>query len=284
MDVLRTRNDITQWSRRMRAAGETIVLVPTMGALHEGHLSLVDQARTHGTKTVVSIFVNPKQFNVTADLERYPRDEARDLALLAERGVDLVFAPDESVIYPERFSSHVSVRALTECYEGAGRPGHFAGVTTVVTILFNLVAPHAAVFGEKDFQQLRVIEQMVGDLGVDIEILRAPLVREEDGLAMSSRNVRLSSEGRIQALVLGRSLRRAAEERRNQSRQSEDIILAAMSELNPLIESKQITLEYLVVVDEETLEPILDIAPEHPARILVAAMVEGVRLLDNMPL
>ncbi|MGA1191434.1 MAG: pantoate--beta-alanine ligase, partial [Bdellovibrionota bacterium] len=284
MKVIRKRKDIIEWSRRMETAGERIVLVPTMGALHEGHLSLVDRAAQVGTKTVVSIFVNPKQFNIAADLERYPRDEGRDIALLNDRGVDVVFAPEVDEVYPENFSTQVAVSRLTERWEGAGRPGHFEGVTTVVSLLFHLIAPEVAIFGEKDFQQLRVIEQMVRDLGLRIEILRAPLIRESDGLAMSSRNVRLSAEGREKAVTLSRSLTKAVACAEEGRRDVEEILTIAKEELRPLIETGELVIDYLVVVDEENLEPITELSPQKTARILLTASLEGIRLLDNMPL
>lgn len=268
----------------METAGERIVLVPTMGALHEGHLSLVDRAAQVGTKTVVSIFVNPKQFNIAADLERYPRDEGRDIALLNDRGVDVVFAPEVDEVYPENFSTQVSVSRLTARWEGAGRPGHFEGVTTIVSLLFHLVSPDVAIFGEKDFQQLRVIEQMVRDLGLRIEILRAPLIRELDGLAMSSRNVRLSAEGREKAVTLSRSLTKAVACAEEGGRDVEEILTIAKEELRPLIETGELVIDYLVVVDEENLEPIAVLSPEKAARVLLTASLEGIRLLDNMPL
>ena len=268
----------------MQREGERVVLVPTMGALHEGHLSLVDRASEAGTKTVVSIFVNPKQFNVAADLERYPRDEERDLTLLRARGVDVVFAPEVDEVYPENFSTQVSVSRLTERWEGAGRPGHFEGVTTVVSLLFHLVAPDVAIFGEKDFQQLRVIEQMVRDLGLRIEILRAPLIRESDGLAMSSRNVRLSAKGREKAVTLSRSLKKAVGYVEQGGRDAEEILSVAKEELRPLIEAGELVIDYLVVVDEGSLEPITELSPQNVARILLTASLEGIRLLDNMSL
>ncbi len=268
----------------MQREGERVVLVPTMGALHEGHLSLVERASEAGTKTVVSIFVNPKQFNVAADLERYPRDEERDLTLLRARGVDVVFAPDVDAMYPENFSTQVSVSRLTERWEGAGRPGHFEGVTTIVSLLFHLVSPDAAIFGEKDFQQLRVIEQMVRDLGLRVEILRAPLIRESDGLAMSSRNVRLSAEGREKAVTLSQSLKKAVGYVEQGGRDAEEILSVAKEELRPLIEAGELVIDYLVVVDEGSLEPITELSPQKAARILLTASLEGIRLLDNMSL
>jgi len=190
----------------------TVGLVPTMGFLHEGHASLMRKAREMSDIVVISIFVNPIQFGPNEDFERYPRDEQRDLALAEAEGVDIVFLPTVEVMYPSPTKTHVSVAELTDTLCGASRPGHFDGVSTVVTKLFNIVKPDHAFFGAKDAQQVAVIRQMVDDLNMDIEIVPCPIVREEDGLALSSRNVYLSAEEREQALVLSRSLRLAREE------------------------------------------------------------------------
>ncbi|WP_017812904.1 pantoate--beta-alanine ligase [Paenibacillus shenyangensis] len=190
----------------------TVGLVPTMGFLHEGHASLMRKAREMSDIVVISIFVNPIQFGPNEDFERYPRDEQRDLALAEAEGVDIVFLPAVEVMYPSPTKTHVSVAELTDTLCGASRPGHFDGVSTVVTKLFNIVKPDHAFFGAKDAQQVAVIRQMVDDLNMDIEIVPCPIVREQDGLALSSRNVYLSAEEREQALVLSRSLRLASEE------------------------------------------------------------------------
>ncbi|ANF97419.1 pantoate--beta-alanine ligase [Paenibacillus bovis] len=190
----------------------TVGLVPTMGFLHEGHASLMRKAREISDIVVISIFVNPIQFGPNEDFERYPRDEQRDLALAEKEGVDIVFLPTVDVMYPSPTKTHVSVAELTDTLCGASRPGHFDGVSTVVTKLFNIVKPDHAFFGAKDAQQVAVIRQMVDDLNMDIEIVPCPIIREEDGLALSSRNVYLSEEERTQALVLSRSLRLAREE------------------------------------------------------------------------
>ena len=192
-----------------RAQGRRIALVPTMGALHEGHLSLVDEARRHADRVWMSIFVNPTQFNDPKDFDAYPVDLERDLALAGERGVDVVFHPDAAELYPEGAETWVNVESLTEPLCGASRPGHFRGVTTVVAKLLLAARPHVAVFGQKDFQQCAVIRRMVADLSFGVEIVAAPTVREPDGLALSSRNVRLGPEARRQALALVRSLEAA---------------------------------------------------------------------------
>lgn len=207
---------LRQTLKAFRGAGESIAFVPTMGFLHEGHLSLVRTARRYASRVVVSIFVNPAQLNDPADFEKYPIDLVRDEQLLVSEGVDVLFIPTTETIYGSKklsadseYQSWVSVDRLTQPLEGAHRPGHFRGVTTVVSVLFNLVQPDVAVFGEKDFRQLRVIEQMVLDLKFPIKIVRGELVREPDGLAMSSRNVRLSPAARSAALSISRGLMRA---------------------------------------------------------------------------
>ncbi|HXG42321.1 MAG TPA: pantoate--beta-alanine ligase [Dehalococcoidia bacterium] len=265
--------------REARAALEGVVgFVPTMGYLHEGHLSLVRRARAECDRVVASIFVNPTQFGPQEDYERYPRDEARDLALLEAEGVDVAFLPSAEEMYPPGFCTWVEVKGpLTERLEGASRPGHFRGVTTVVLKLFNLVQPHRAYFGEKDAQQLRVIRRMVADLNLPVEIVPCPTVREPDGLAMSSRNVYLSPEQREQALALSRCLelarrlivadgiRDAAALRRH---------LEEFLRCSPGVEP-----DYVSVAHPETLAELERI--EGPALVLVAARVGPARLIDN---
>ena len=196
------RDTVRQW----RAEGHSIALVPTMGAIHDGHVSLVTAARARCDRVIVSLFVNPKQFGTGEDIDTYPADEARDADLLAKAGVDLLFAPAPGEIYPPGFSTTVEVTGLTAGLCGAFRPGHFAGVATVVTKLLLQAAPDLAVFGEKDFQQLQVIRRLVRDLDIDVEILGAPTVRESDGLAISSRNAYLSADERAQAPALNQAL------------------------------------------------------------------------------
>jgi len=201
---------MSAWSGRQRVAGQRVALVPTMGALHDGHLALIDEARSHADLVVVSIFVNPLQFNRSDDFDAYPRPIDDDLALCAAHGVDAVYAPRATAMYPAGFETHVSPGSLAEVLEGAQRPGHFRGVTTVVAKLFGAVRPHVAVFGQKDFQQLAIIRRMTTDLDMGIEIVGMATVREADGLAMSSRNRRLSPAQRDAAVCNQRSADLAA--------------------------------------------------------------------------
>jgi len=206
MRICRSISDCRAAVKELRATGETVAMVPTMGFLHAGHMSLVETAKAEADHVVVSIFVNPTQFGESADLDAYPRDEKRDLAMLREAGVALVFLPGIETMYPTGDETIVETTRLANMLHGEVRPGHFRGVTTVVARLFNIVQPDVAVFGEKDYQQLQVIKRMVADLHMPLTIIGAPTVREADGLAMSSRNVRLSVEDRQAALVLSKSL------------------------------------------------------------------------------
>jgi pantoate--beta-alanine ligase len=278
--------------RSARQKGLRIGFVPTMGFLHEGHVSLVKLAKREADFVVVSIFVNPTQFNDKKDFEAYPIDIARDSKILSEVGTDALFLPTPEVIYgsgsgaargpgntEHDFQSWVSVEELSVPWEGAQRPGHFRGVSTVVSLLFNLFQADFAGFGEKDFQQLRLIEQMVADLKFGTAIVRGPLVREEDGVAMSSRNVRLSPDARVAARLLSQGLFRA-EESCKKGQKDSSLLVAQVKEAlesSPLIEP-----QYVAVVSEKTLHPLTSVA--EPARLLVAATVGGVRLLDNIAL
>ncbi|MBE1291928.1 MAG: pantoate--beta-alanine ligase [Rhodobacteraceae bacterium] len=206
MRICRSISDCRAAVKELRATGETVAMVPTMGFLHAGHMSLVETAKAEADHVVVSIFVNPTQFGESADLDAYPRDEERDLAMLREAGVATVFLPEVETMYPTGDETIVETTRLANILHGEVRPGHFRGVTTVVARLFNIVQPDVAVFGEKDYQQLQVIKRMVADLHMPLKIIGAPTVREADGLAMSSRNVRLSPEDRQAALVLSKSL------------------------------------------------------------------------------
>jgi len=206
MRICRSISDCRAAVKELRATGETVSMVPTMGFLHAGHMSLIKTAKAEADHVVVSIFVNPTQFGESADLDAYPRDEERDLAMLRDAGVAVVFMPDVETMYPTGDETIVETTRLANMLHGEVRPGHFRGVTTVVARLFNIAQPDMAVFGEKDYQQLQVIKRMVADLHMPLTIVGAPTVREEDGLAMSSRNVRLSTEDRQAALVLSQSL------------------------------------------------------------------------------
>jgi pantoate--beta-alanine ligase len=210
MKICRTVSDMRAATRAAKQDGRTLGFVPTMGALHDGHMSLVAQAQQAADVAAVSIFVNPTQFNQATDLDSYPRDDARDLALLEAAGVDLVFLPDVETIYPPGHETIVETTRLANILHGAVRPGHFRGVTSVVTRLFNIVQPDVAVFGEKDYQQLQVIKRMVADLHMPVDILAGPTCREADGLAMSSRNQRLTPDDRAAAVVLSQTLNAAA--------------------------------------------------------------------------
>ena len=252
-------------------------LVPTMGYLHEGHLALVRRARAENPFVAVSIFVNPLQFGPGEDYDRYPRDEARDLAMLKAEGVDLVFLPKPEDLYPEGFSTFVEVTGpLTERFEGAHRPGHFRGVTTVVAKLFHLFGPERAYFGEKDFQQLAVIRRMVRDLHFPLEVVGVPTVREPDGLALSSRNVYLTPEHRKEATKLYRALLAA----REAARAGRTVAEAEAEARAVLATIPDFALDYFAIVDPATLAPIAEWVPG--ARALVAGRFPEVRLIDNL--
>jgi 3-methyl-2-oxobutanoate hydroxymethyltransferase len=266
-----------EWAERERARGLRISFVPTMGYLHEGHLALVREARRRGDRVVVSIFVNPIQFDREEDLVSYPRDPERDRRLLEEAGVDVLFAPDPREMYPEEYVTSVAVDRLTAHLCGAHRPGHFRGVTTVVAKLFHAVEPHVAVFGEKDYQQLAVIRRMVSDLGFGVEVVGVPTVREADGVAMSSRNARLPEAGRSAARCVPAALDRVRLAVARGGRDAGELI-AVLTER--VAAEPRARLEYAVLCDPTTLEPIERI--EGRARLVVAVWVDGVRLIDNV--
>jgi pantoate--beta-alanine ligase len=260
------------------AKGERIAFVPTMGALHEGHLALVERAKALAERVVVSIFVNPLQFNDPSDLERYPRDEESDLAKLEAAGCDLVWLPGASDLYPEGFATRVSVAGVSEHWEGEHRPGHFDGVATVVAKLFGEVVPNVAVFGEKDFQQLAVIRRMAMDLGLCDEIVGVPTVREPDGLALSSRNALLSPDERRRAVGLYRALRNA----RDSILAGQPVAAALAEGRNALLIAGFSRIDYFALVDGATLEPVDRPQPE--ARLIAAAVMGTTRLIDNLAL
>jgi pantoate--beta-alanine ligase len=249
-----------------------------MGALHAGHLSLVDLARQHANDVVLTVFVNPLQFGPSEDLARYPRPFERDCALAAEAGVTAVFAPERTAMYPPGFQTHVEVEQLTLGLCGGSRPGHFRGVTTVVCKLLNLALAEVAVFGEKDWQQLAAIRRMARDLDHPTRILGGPIVREADGLAMSSRNVYLNPEARAQAVGISRALRQAQAEVRAGAR---DVALVRGA-IVAAIEAAGGRVDYVELVDPELLAPVADLA--QPTRAIVAAWFGGARLLDNVAL
>lgn len=284
LETASTPEEMRDLSERWRASGQTVGLVPTMGALHEGHLSLVRRARSECERVVVSIFVNPTQFGRGEDFETYPRDLERDRALLAREGADAVFSPTIEAMYGEEdpdLSSggraSVDPGRLGQMWEGEVRPGHFRGVATIVTMLFGAVRPHRAYFGEKDYQQLVIVRRMARELQLGVEVVGCPTVREEDGLAMSSRNVYLSPEEREAALSLSRALGRCAALAREGERSAKKLE-AAMLEVcgrEPLV-----GLQYAAVVDAESLER-LERLGERPARAIIAARVGRTHLIDN---
>lgn len=269
------REKIAAW----READETIALVPTMGALHDGHLSLVALARTRCKRTVVSLFVNPTQFGAHEDLSAYPRDEAGDAAKLAAAGADLLYAPTVREIYPDGFATQVTVRGLTDHLCGPHRPGHFEGVATVVTKLLLQSLPDAAVFGEKDWQQLQVIRRLARDLDIPVEIVGAATVRERDGMAMSSRNAYLAPEERRIAAGLNRVLSELA----RAVAVGEPCRAAEEKALRALLDGGFTSVDYVTVADAETLQPVERIGPRR-ARAFAAARLGRTRLIDNVPI
>jgi pantoate--beta-alanine ligase len=277
IQVIRHPREMMDWTDAARLRGERIGFVPTMGYLHEGHLSLMREAGRRAARVVASIFVNPTQFGPGEDLSRYPRDFARDCALMETVPVDVVFAPEPGDMYPPRAQTWVEVTELTRGLCGKGRPGHFRGVTTVVAKLFNIVKPHLAFFGEKDFQQLRAIQQMVADLNFDIEIVPMPIVREADQLAMSSRNAYLTPEQHCDALALSRAIA-AARKNFACARSADDLVQLATK----ILSRPSIAVEYIEVVDAETLEHATSL--DSPVVMAIAARVGKTRLIDNVVL
>jgi len=277
MEVL---GDATQMQRRvsaLRAAGRAIGFVPTMGYLHEGHLSLLRTARRNNPILALSIFVNPTQFDRQEDLERYPVDLEGDLAKAAAEGADLVFVPEQKSMYPDRYATFVEVEGLTRRWEGTYRPGHFRGVTTIVAKLFHIVRPHRAYFGQKDYQQACVITRMVRDLDMDIEVVVLPTVREPDGLAMSSRNVNLTPGERRQAPVLYQALRWAADQVRRGERDARGL---AEGMRRMIHQGTTATIDYVAVCHPSSLEPLETV--EGPAVALLAVRFSKARLIDNL--
>lgn len=280
MEIIKRRQRMASIARKLRRENKTIAFVPTMGALHEGHVALVKEARAASDIVIVSIFVNPAQFNDGGDLERYPRDLTGDAAMLAEYEVDYIFAPVDAEIYPKGFSTYVYVEGISEGLEGASRPGHFRGVATVVTILFNAVRPDLAFFGQKDAQQVAVIKRMTTDLGFETEIVVVPTVREESGLALSSRNRILSADEREKASVIFASLREAKLAFRQGERNAAKLIGIVQ---NRIASEPLATVDYVSIVDGSTLEPVEKIG-ETETLIASAVRFGNVRLIDNVVL
>jgi len=277
MRIVRSPKEMQAISKALFRAGKEIGFVPTMGYLHEGHLSLVRRARRENSVVVVSVFVNPTQFGPNEDFERYPRDLQRDAELLRKEGVDFLFAPEAKEMYPKGFSTFVEVEGLSKGLCGASRPGHFRGVATVVTKLLNIVRPTRAYFGKKDFQQLQVIRRLVEDLNLDCQVVGCPIVREEDGLAMSSRNVYLNEKERESALSLYRGLKLAKELFERGERSAERI----KEEVRKFIEGfPEVTkVDYVEIVDSQTLKPVKEI--KEGDTIALAVFVGKTRLIDN---
>lgn len=280
MEIINRKQRMASIARKLRRESKTVGFVPTMGALHEGHLTLVKEARQMSDIVIVSIFVNPTQFGPNEDFDRYPRDLTADAAMLAEYEVDYVFAPDTDEIYGPGFSTYVYVEGLTETLEGASRPGHFRGVATVVTILFNTVRPDLAFFGSKDAQQVGVIKRLTRDLGFETEVVVVPTVREESGLAMSSRNAYLSDEEREKASIIYQSLRDAKLAFKNGERNASSIAQIVEEKIasEPLAR-----IDYVAVVSNDDLEPIEKIE-DNEVLVAVAVRFGKVRLIDNIVL
>ncbi len=276
MDIIRSVEQMQQRAAAARRAGRRIAFVPTMGYLHQGHLSLLEAGRQRGDLLVLSIFVNPTQFGQGEDFEDYPRDLERDSRLAQETGVDLIFAPDGNAMYPRGYASYVTVEGITETLCGASRPGHFRGVTTVVTKLFNIVQPDVAIFGAKDFQQLAVIKRMTRDLNLAIEVVGMPIFREPDGLAMSSRNVYLSAAQRQQALALSQSLT-AARALVSGGEQDCAAIIAQVREM--IGRQADARIDYVQIRHQATLAEQTQV--DRDSVLLLAAYFGATRLIDN---
>jgi pantoate--beta-alanine ligase len=276
METVNTIPDIRALRQKLNG---TVGFVPTMGHLHEGHLALVKRARMENSAIIVSIYVNPAQFGLSKDFASYPRDLNRDLELLRREGVDIIFVPSDDEMYPPEFSSWIDVRKITERLEGASRPGHFRGVATVVTKLFNVVQPSRAYFGQKDAQQVVVVKRMVADLNMGIEIVVVPTVRESDGLAMSSRNIYLGPGERQAATILFKALTLARQLWRGGEKNAEKI----RRQMTSLIQKEPLAqIDYISIADAETLEELNLI--DRPALASLAVRIGRTRLLDNMSL
>ncbi len=274
--IVRTKAALRDLRRKWIFAGEKVAVVPTMGALHEGHLSLVEAAKKGADRVIVTIFVNPKQFNNPDDLKKYPRTEQADAAKLAPYGIDALYVPTPDQIYPDGFATNVHVSGLTDDLEGAHRPGHFDGVATVVSKLFLQTRADVAYFGQKDYQQLLLVRRLSQDLDIETEVVGCPTVREKDGLAMSSRNVRLTDQERAIAPALKREMDRAAAA----IRKGADIRVALESAKQQIENAGYAKVEYLELRNAETLAPVRDL--NTPCRLLAAAQLGDVRLIDNI--
>lgn len=275
--VLRSVAAMQALSRQWKAEGQSVGLVPTMGALHRGHTALVQAARREADRVIVSIFVNPKQFNNPEDLRKYPRTEGADVGMLATVGVDAIYIPTPLEVYPNGFASNITVGGVSEPLEGARRPGHFDGVATVVTKLFGMTLADHAWFGQKDWQQLAVIQRLVADLNLSVQIHPLETVRDTDGLALSSRNARLTPQGRSIAPALVGGMERAAEAIRDGTAP----VIALAEATADIIDAGFESVDYLEIRSADLLEPME--FHDRPARLLGAAWIDGVRLIDNIP-
>ncbi|MHA7633035.1 pantoate--beta-alanine ligase [Corallococcus sp. M7] len=278
--VLRTVPEVKAWVASLQKEGKSLALVPTMGFLHEGHVSLMREGGRRADVVAASIFVNPTQFGPREDLARYPRDFEGDLAKCASAGVTAVFAPEPAAMYPPGYQTYVEVTEVSQGLCGERRPGHFRGVATIVTQLLALFRPSVALFGEKDYQQLQVIKALNRDLHLGADIVGMPTIREADGLAMSSRNAYLSADERQRALALSRGMRAAQALLASGTRDARALVEAARREL----QAADLREDYVEVRDAGTLSPLDTVAPGQTARMLVAAFSGTTRLIDNMPL
>ena len=277
MEIIKTVKEMEEFSSRSRQAGKTIAFVPTMGYFHEGHLNLMREARKRGDLLIISLFVNPTQFGPSEDFKNYPRDFERDRKMAEGVGVDILFAPEASDMYPSNHQTIVRVEKVTQNLCGRSRPTHFQGVTTVVLMLFEIVMPHVAIFGEKDYQQLVAIQQMARDLHMSVEVLGMPTVREVDGLAMSSRNTYLLPHERKAALSLYRSLQKAKELLKQGERKADRILL----EMCGILQSEPLVrIDYVQICDAHTLEDVVRI--EGDVVVALAAYLGKTRLIDNL--
>jgi pantoate--beta-alanine ligase len=277
VQIIRQLPGLRERTKLIRESGKSLALVPTMGALHEGHMALVELAKRHADHVIVSIFVNPRQFGANEDLDKYPRAEAADAARLAEAGVTVLWMPPVSEVYPDGFATRVLVEGLADTLCGAARPGHFEGVTTVVAKLFNQARPDIAVFGEKDWQQLVIIRRMARDLDMDVEIVGMPILRDGDGLALSSRNAYLSAGERQTALSLPRTLAETAQA----IRKGAGIPAALADAKTAMLAAGFSSIDYVALVDAASLEPLA--ARDREGRLLAAARIGSTRLIDNVP-
>jgi len=276
--ILRTPQELSQSVDACRAKGQSVAMVPTMGALHQGHASLFKIAHEHADVVVATIFVNPLQFNNSADFQKYPLQMDYDVQLLEEHGVHFLYAPTVDTMYGSGFSTSVHIEGITDLLEGASRLGHFSGVATVVTKLFSAGRPAVAVFGQKDFQQFAVIQRLVADLDMPIRLIMAPTIREEDGLAMSSRNVRLSRSARQEAVAISQGLLAAQDQFALGSRESKRLVESVVSVLAPT----SAEIDYVKLVDAKTLQDAT--TASKGSVIVVAVVLDDVRLIDNLVL